>query len=447
MSSKISIIILCAGKGERMKSDLPKVLHKIAGKSMIAHVMDSIINLNPENLVTVINDSQESIKNKVSNIFNRADFAFQNNPRGTGDAVAIALKKIEGKKGIVLVLYGDTPFIEEKTIKKMISKIKNDDSAVVVLGFNTNSENSYGRLIFDENGNLKEIIEYKDASEGQRKIPTCNSGVMAVRADLIDELINQIGNDNAKEEYYLTDIVAIANDSGYNSSFVIADEDEVIGINTQYERSVAECKFQNKLRIKAMSEGVMMLDYNTVYLQKDTKFGKNVIIHQNVVIAGNVIIGDNVEIKAFSHLEDCIVKNNVIIGPYARIRPGTEINNDARIGNFVEIKKSLICEGAKINHLTYIGDSEIGKNANIGAGTVTCNYDGYSKFSTKIGEGAFIGSNTSLVAPVNIGNGAVIGAGSTIVKDVKDNSISRNEMPQINSEEKAIEYREKRGVK
>jgi len=440
MSSNISVIMLCAGKGERMKSDLPKVLHKIAGESMISHVMSSVLNLNLSGLVTVINDSQELVREEVSTIFPEAKFAFQNNPQGTGDAVSIARKEMNNKESIVLVLYGDTPFIEEDTIKKMVAKIDVDNNDVVVLGFNTDSDNRYGRLVIDGNNNLNEIIEYKDASDEQRKIATCNSGVMAIKGEITDELLSKIGNDNAKGEYYLTDIISIAKDSGYKSSFIIVDEDQVIGVNTQYERSIAEGKFQDRLRRKAMSEGVFMSDHNTVYMQKNTKFGKNIIIHQNVIIGKNVQIGDNVEIKPFSQLEECIVGNNVIIGPYARIRPGTEIGNDAKIGNFVEIKKSIISEGAKISHLTYIGDSEIGKDTNIGAGTVTCNYDGYNKSKTSIGENVFVGSNTSLIAPVNVGDGAIIGAGSTIIKDVSENSIARNQMPQVNNAGKAIEY-------
>jgi len=447
MSSNISVIMLCAGKGERMKSDLPKVLHKIAGESMISHVMSSVSNFNISDLVAVINNSQELVKDEVKNIFPEAKFAFQNNPQGTGDAVSIALQEFDNREDTLIILYGDTPFIEEETIRSMIDKVEVDSNDVVVLGFNNEADNRYGRLVIDDNNNLNEIIEYKDASDAQRKISICNSGVMAIRGENIEKLISEINNNNAKGEYYLTDIVSISKNNGLKSSFIIVEEDEVLGVNTQYERSIAENKLQDRLRLKAMSEGVFMADHKSVYLQKNTKFGRNVVIHQNVVIGKNVEIGDNVEIKAFSQLEECVIGNNVVIGPYARIRPGTEIGEGAKIGNFVEIKKSLIDEGAKISHLTYIGDSEVGKNANIGAGTVTCNYDGYNKLKTVIGENVFVGSNTSLVAPVNIGKGAVIGAGSTVIKEVMENSITRNQMPQINDEGKALKYRENRNNK
>ncbi len=444
MSYKITAIILAAGKGTRMKSDLPKVLHPIAGQSMISHVIDAVDELSIDHIVTVISSSQESVKQEVQARHNNADFVIQAEQLGTAHAVSEALPRLRANDDVAVVLYGDTPFVESATIQKMIDAVMADDkSAVVVLGFETPTPGAYGRLV-TSGDILTEIVEFKEASDEQRAINLCNSGVMAIRASLADELLSAVDNNNSKGEYYLTDIVAIAKQKGWTSRVIRTQEDEVLGVNSQAERAQAESILQNKLRAKAMVDGVMLIDPSSVMLQKDTRFGRNVIIHPNVVISGGVSIADNVEIKSFSHLEKCSIDNNAIVGPYARLRPGAKLGENVRIGNFVEIKKATISRGAKVNHLSYIGDADVGENTNIGAGVITCNYDGYNKYNTTIEENCFIGSNSSLVAPIKIQQGSIIGAGSTVIKDVPRDSIVINKMPQENRANKAETFREEK---
>jgi len=438
LNNEIAIIILAAGNGTRMKSPLCKVLHPVAGRTMIGHVLATAKSLKAKEVVTVLRDEQEAVAKEVTSFVPSAKIAIQKEQLGTGNAVKDALPNLVEGDGIVVVMYGDTPFIEAETILAMQSQLQ--DNAVCVLGFEAQDAGSYGRLVL-QGDSLSEIVEFKEASDAQKAIKLCNSGVIAIRSEYVNELIAEIDNKNAKCEYYLTDVVSIANSKGLKCSIVKCPEAEVMGVNSQGERAIAEDILQDKLRNKFMEEGVMLIAPQTVFFSMDTKIGQGVVIYPNVIFAGVVEIGDNVEVKSFSHVEGAKIGAGTMIGPYARIRPDTNIGQNAKIGNFVEVKKSEIGDEVKISHLTYIGDAKIGENANIGAGTVTCNYDGFDKFETNIGDGAFIGSNSSLVAPVNVGEGAIIGAGSTILSDVPDAAVAVNDMKQVIRKNRAEEFK------
>jgi len=430
----ISTIILAAGKGTRMKSDLPKVMHKIAGREMVNLVIDEVKSLNPLNVSVVVSDEmgehQEKLKKDHPNL--NINFAIQRERNGTGHAVNSGVEQISdlGKK--VIILYGDTPLTSQKTISEMLKSL--DEYDLCVLGFEETAENKYGRLVVDENENLKKIVEFKDANEDEKTITLCNSGVMAIKGDKIKELLNAIDNKNAAGEYYLTDVVEICEKKNYKKTYFITDKQEVLGVNSKTELANLERITQDSLRKQHMDNGVTLIDPTSTYFAFDTKIGKNSIIYPNVFFGASVVIGENTEIKSFSHIEEATISNGCIIGPFARIRPGSNLANNVKIGNFVEVKKSNLAKGSKIPHLSYIGDSEIGENSNIGAGTITCNYDGYNKHKTIIGDNVFIGSNSALVAPVKIGNGSVIGAGSVITKEVKENDLAVSRSKQINIE-------------
>ncbi len=412
-----------------MKNPLPKVLHKVVGKTLIENVLDTVTKFSPKLLIPILSPDVPEVIDLVKNKYPKSQIIFQKEKLGTGHAVKLTLKKLKGFKGIIIALYGDTPFIEVSTIKKMAATI-NDKTALCVLGFEQNSKNQYGRLVCDVNNRLKAIVEFKEAAPEHKKITLCNSGVMAFNGKYIEKIINKIDNKNSKGEYYLTDAVHITNGMGYECSVITADADEVMGINSQAERAMAEKMIQEKLRQKHLDNGVILTDPASVYFSKETEIAPGVIVEPFVVFKGKVKISEGAEIRSFSHLEDCVVKKNAIIGPYARLRPGADIGDEARIGNFVEVKKSKIGKGSKVNHLSYIGDTEMGVDVNVGAGTITCNYDGYNKFKTKIEDGAFIGSNTEIIAPVKIGKKAVIGAGTTVIKDAPANKITINEKKQ-----------------
>lgn len=440
MTSSLSIIILAAGKGTRMKSDLPKVMHKIASREMLNMVIDEAKKLEPQNITIVVSEEMQNFQEKIIDQHpeSKINFVLQKERHGTGHAVKTALEKIEklGKK--VLVLYGDTPLISSHTLKKMSEKL--EDSALCILAFDCFYENMYGRLVVDVNSNLKKIIEYKDASKNEREITLCNSGVVAIDGNQINKLLSQITNNNAAKEYYLTDIVAISAASKLNCSFIQTNEEEVLGVNSRAELAKIEAIKQNLLRKKMMDNGVTLIDPLSTYFAFDTKISHDVIIHPNVVFGTKVVVEKDVEIKSFCHIEGAEIGAGAVVGPFARIRPQTKIDQKVRVGNFVEIKKSHIKHGAKINHLSYIGDSEIGAESNIGAGTITCNYDGYNKFKTIIGKNVFIGSNSALVAPVKIGDGAVVGAGSIITKNVEKDELAVSRAKQTNLEEGGKKY-------
>lgn len=447
--SDLSIVILAAGKGTRMKSSIPKVLHKLSGREMVNLTIDTAKALKPNNIVVVISEDVTDFADRIisEHPTSKINFALQKERLGTAHAVEIGINALPKISKTVLILYADTPLLKEETLQEMVTKIQNKQSSVCVLGFDCEDENNkYGRLVVSRN-QLNKIVEYKDASLKERKIKLCNSGVIAVAGDKVKSLLAKVNNKNASGEYYLTDIVGLAKKAKLKCSYIKASESEVMGVNSRNDLAVAEAIKQNRLRGKLMENGVTMLNPQTVYLSFDTEIGNDVVIHPDVVFGSRVKIHSNVEIRSFCHLEGTEVKSGAIIGPFARIRPGTFVDNDVKIGNFVEIKKSNIAKGAKINHLSYVGDSEVGMQANIGAGTITCNYDGYNKFKTKIGKGAFIGSNTALIAPVTIGDNAVIGAGSVISKDVDDDDLAVARAKQIEIKNGGTKYHKQKSDK
>ncbi len=423
-----ALIILGAGMGTRMNSDLPKVLHKIAGAPMLVHAMKAGASLEPEKTVIVAGHGAEKVTAAAVAWDPDVATVLQTEQLGTAHAVAQAKDALDGFAGDALVLYGDTPFIQPETLESMAAARSSHD--VVVLGFEAADPGRYGRLV--TNGDtLERIVEFKDATDEERAITLCNSGVIMAKSDVLFDLISKVGNDNASEEYYLTDIIGIARDQGLSATVVSCDEAETLGVNSRAELAGAEAQFQARARAAALADGITLSDPDTVYFAHDTVIGRDTIIEPNVVFGPDVTIESDTTIRAFSHLEGCHVSRGSIIGPYARLRPGAELAENTKVGNFVEIKNAQIAAGAKVNHLSYIGDATIGEKANIGAGTITCNYDGFFKHQTTIGRDAFIGSNTMLVAPVTVGNGAMTGSGSVISDDVPDGALGLGRARQV----------------
>ena len=412
----LAIIILAAGKGTRMNSDLHKVLHPIAGRPMIEHLLASAAELNPERQVVVAGHGREQLEAQLGT---RAVIAVQDPQLGTGHAVQQAEAALTGFDGVVLVLYGDVPFVAAATMRAMIARLQAaDQPAVVVLGFEPADTLQYGRVINDGDRIVK-MVEHKDASEAERGGRLCNSGLMALRSADLFGLLARVGNDNAAGEYYLVDVVNVANADGRTCAVMVTrDPHEVEGINSRAELAQAEARWQHRRRAQAMDEGASLIAPGTVWFAWDTALGRDVLIEPNVLFGPGVTVADNVKIRANCHIEGAQIASGCEVGPFARLRPGTVLKAKAKIGNFVEVKKSVMGEGAKANHLSYIGDAEVGAGANIGAGTITCNYDGYFKYQTVIGERAFIGSNSALVAPVKIGADAIVAAGSAVTRDV-----------------------------
>ena len=417
----IALIILGAGMGTRMNSDTPKVLHQIAGAPMLVHAMRSGAALGPTRTVVVAGHGAEAVQKAAAAYDPHALVAIQSEQLGTAHAVAQARDGLDGFDGDALVLYGDTPFISPETLAAMTAARKTHD--IVGLGFHAADPGRYGRLVM-ENDQLDRIVEFKDASEAERAITLCNSGVVAADASTLFDLIDAVGNENAAGEYYLTDIVGIARSRGLSATVVTCDEAETLGVNSRVELAQAEQLFQAKARQQAQDDGVTMTAPDTVFFGYDTVIGRDTAIEPNVVFGPGVTVETGAVIRAFSHLEGCHVSRGAIVGPYARLRPGAELAEDVKIGNFVEIKNAQIAEGAKVNHLSYIGDAELGARTNVGAGTITCNYDGVFKHKTTIGADAFIGSNTMLVAPVSIGDAAMTGSGSVITRDVPNGDLA-----------------------
>jgi bifunctional UDP-N-acetylglucosamine pyrophosphorylase/glucosamine-1-phosphate N-acetyltransferase len=409
-----------------MKSALPKVLHRIAGRSMVGHVLDNLAALGVAKITVVIAPGMESVAKEVA----PHRTVIQQEQLGTAHAAAAARDALGKIDGSMLVLFGDSPFVTAETMGRLVarreapSSPQEDRPAVVVLGMRPVDPTGYGRLISDAKGNLSAIVEHRDADETQRAIPLCNSGVMAIDGAVLWDLIDAIENKNAKQEYYLTDIVAVARARGRNAAVVEAPAEELIGINSRAELAAAEALCQQRLRARAFENGVTMTDPTSVFLCADTRLGQDVTIGPNVVFGPGVSVADNVEIHAFSHIEGATIESGARIGPYARLRSGSKIGAGAHVGNFVETKNAVIGQGAKANHLTYLGDAEVGAKSNIGAGTITCNYDGFLKEKTTIGENVFIGSNSALVAPVTIGAGAMVAAGSVITRDVAPDALT-----------------------
>ncbi|MEM9589918.1 MAG: bifunctional UDP-N-acetylglucosamine diphosphorylase/glucosamine-1-phosphate N-acetyltransferase GlmU [Pseudomonadota bacterium] len=437
-------VVLAAGKGTRMKSDLPKVLHRIAGTSMLAHVLRTAAAAGVPQAAIVVGPGMDDVGDAGLAAAPEARVFVQQEQLGTADAVKSAADAYETAKGPVLVLYGDTPLLRPETVKAVLGELE-AGADLVVIGFEAADPTGYGRLLFDDKSRLSGIREEKDATPAERALTLCNSGIMAFRSgETLSGLIDRIGNDNAKGEYYLTDAVALAYQEGLQTRVVLSNGDEVLGVNSRTELSVAEGLMQRRLRTAAMEQGATLVAPETVFFSYDTAVGRDVLIEPNVIFGLGVTVEDGATIRAFCHLEKARVGPGAVVGPFARFRPGTELAQGARVGNFVEVKNAYLAEGAKVNHLTYIGDATVGPKANIGAGTITCNYDGFDKHRTEIGAGAFVGSNTSLIAPVTIGDGAYIGSGSVISKDVPNDALALSRAQQEGREGWAAMVRERR---
>ncbi|KRS14604.1 bifunctional N-acetylglucosamine-1-phosphate uridyltransferase/glucosamine-1-phosphate acetyltransferase [Roseovarius atlanticus] len=425
----ISLIVLAAGQGTRMNSDLPKVLHQIAGAPMLVHALRAGSALSPDRTVVVTGHGSQAVQAAAQDHDPEILTVHQATQDGTGHAVAQAETALAGYDGDAIVLYGDTPFISEDTLHRMVAARAQHD--VVVLGFEAADPGRYGRLVMSGD-TLEKIVEFRDADAATRAITLCNSGVIAASAPVLFDLIRAVTNDNAAGEYYLTDIVAIARDRGLSATAIACPEAETMGINSRAELAVAEAAFQARARATALEDGVTLTAPETVHFAYDTVLGRDTIVEPNVVFGPGVTVESGAHIKAFSHLEGCHVSRGAVVGPYARLRPGAELAEDTRIGNFVEIKNALIGEGAKVNHLSYIGDASVGEASNIGAGTITCNYDGVMKHRTEIGARVFVGSNTMLVAPVKLGDESMTGSGSVITSDVPAGALAIARSPQAN---------------
>ena len=425
----IAVVILAAGKGTRMVSDLPKALHNVANAPLLEHALRTAAILEPEKTVVVVGHEGEKVALEAQRIIEEVIIAEQKEQLGTAHAVSMAKDALKGFQGDILVLYADTPFISAETMEAIRNARATSD--VVVLGFKAKDPARYGRLI-THGDKLERIVEFKDASEEERAITLCNSGVMAGPAPLLFSLIEEIDNKNASGEYYLTDCVAHAHRTGKTIHVVTCDEKETLGVNSRQDLAIAETTFQERARQEHMENGVSFLAPDTVYFSFDTVIGRDSLIEQHVVFGPEATVESAAHIKAFCHIEGAHVSEGAIIGPFARLRRGAELGERASVGNFVEIKNAVIGDGAKINHLSYVGDAKVGTNANIGAGSVTCNYDGVMKHETTIGEAAFIGSNTMMVAPINIGKDAVTASGSVVTKDVPEGALAFARAPQEN---------------
>ena len=417
------IVVLAAGEGTRMKSALPKVLHKIAGRSMLAHALAAARELAPSSLAVVIGPDMDTVRAEALREVPSALVFVQAERKGTADAVLTARETLSRHKGDVLVLYADTPLLTAPTLQRLLSTL-DEGAGIAVLGFEAADPTGYGRLLTDAGGWLAAIREEKDASEEERRVRLCNSGVMGFRLDDLPGVLGRIGNANAKGEFYLTDAIEIARRSAVRAGVVVCAEEEVLGVNSRDQLAAAEAIFQARARLAAMREGVTLIAPETVWLSYDTRLGRDVVIEPNVFFGPGVTVEDGAEIKANSYIERSHIGRAARVGPFARLRPGADLGAHVHVGNFVEIKNSTLGEGAKANHLSYVGDGDVGAGANIGAGTILCNYDGYNKHRTEIGAQAFIGSNTSLVAPVKIGEGAYIGSGSVITRDVAPGALA-----------------------
>jgi bifunctional UDP-N-acetylglucosamine pyrophosphorylase / glucosamine-1-phosphate N-acetyltransferase len=420
----VAAILLAAGQGTRMKSDLHKVLHPIGGRPMIRHLLAAVDAFEPARKVVVVGSRREQLQAALPEV----SIAVQEPQLGTGHAVQAAEAAMAGFAGDVLILYGDVPLVSEATMRRLIdalhSPVGERTPGIAVLGFRPEDAGAYGRIIAGADGVIAKMVEYKDASADERAVTLCNSGMMAVRGELLFGLLTRVTNNNAQGEYYLPDIVMLAGEDGIASVVVETSATEVAGVNSRVELAQVEAMFQADKRHAAMVAGVTLIAPQTVFFSFDTGLGRDVLVEPYVVFGPGVRVEDGVTIHAHSHLEGCTVRNNAEIGPYARLRPGADIGAKAKVGNFVEVKNTTMAAGAKANHLTYLGDATVGEKANVGAGTITCNYDGYFKHKTQIGAGAFIGSNSALVAPVTIGDGAIVGAGSVVTKDVSADALA-----------------------
>ncbi|MCB6177401.1 bifunctional UDP-N-acetylglucosamine diphosphorylase/glucosamine-1-phosphate N-acetyltransferase GlmU [Rhodobacter sp. Har01] len=426
---QVSLIILAAGQGTRMNSDTPKVLHKLAAAPLLHHAMAAGRALDPARTVVVVGHGGDQVARAAQDCDETAEVVVQDEQNGTAHAVAQAAPLLADAPGQALVLYGDTPFIRPETLQAMLDA--RDRHAVVVLGFHAADPGRYGRLL-TRGDDLLAIREFKDASPEERSLTLCNSGVICAEARTLFRLVSQVGNANAAGEYYLTDIVELARAQGLSAGVVICDESQTLGINTRAELAAAEAAFQARARAEALENGVTLTAPETVFFALDTHIGRDAVIGPNVIFGPGVTIESGAEIKGFCHLEGCHVSRGADVGPFARLRPGAELAEDVHVGNFVEIKNAILDQGVKVGHLTYLGDADVGEHTNIGAGTVTCNYDGVMKHRTTIGKRVFIGSDTMLVAPVTIGDGALTGSGSVITEDVPAEAVALARARQTN---------------
>ncbi len=450
-SERLAVVVLAAGLGTRMKSERPKVLHAIAGKPMLRWVLDAAEALTPEKIVIVVGPGQEAVAAAAAPHAS----VVQQERLGTANAVEAARTELEGWHGIqgrgdVLVLYGDVPFVSPETLRAMLALRRHPDGGeMIALGFEPADPHGYGRLILDGHGNVIGICEQSEIDADPQKsahgaIGLCNGGTLLADGEVLFAMLERVGNDNAKGEYYLTDVFELANHNARRTQVYVAPEEEVMGINDRADLAAAERVAQERLRRKAMLEGATLIGAETVFLREDTVLGPDTVVHPHVVFGPGVTVARGCEIKSFSHLEGCTLAEGAVVGPYARLRPGAEIGVGAKVGNFVEVKNARLEPGAKANHLSYLGDAEVGAEANIGAGTITCNYDGFAKHRTQIGAGAFVGSNSALVAPVRIGAGAIVGAGSTITEDVADDALAVARGAQTQVEGGARRFRQSR---
>ncbi|MES2146255.1 MAG: bifunctional UDP-N-acetylglucosamine diphosphorylase/glucosamine-1-phosphate N-acetyltransferase GlmU [Pseudomonadota bacterium] len=429
---RFAVIVLAAGQGSRMRSDTHKVLHPIASRPLLLHLLDRVDALGADKRVVVVGKGREQVEQAIAG--RATEIAVQAEQKGTGHAVQQAGSTFTGYDGPILILYGDTPFVEAGTLGRMLDRLDAQDRpGVVVLASRQSDPANYGRIVLADGDRIERMVEFRDATPQERAIDLCNSGMMAVRSGDVFRWLDQVRNDNAAHEYYLPDIVNIAAAEGREAVVIIGDPYEAAGVNSRAELAHLELEWQRRRREEILDEGATLIDPESVWFAFDTKLGRDVTVEPHVVFGPGVSVADGATIHAFSHIEGATIGAGASIGPFARIRPGTELAENTKVGNFVELKKARVAAGAKVNHLSYIGDTAIGAKANIGAGTITCNYDGFGKYPTVIGEGAFIGSNSALVAPVTIGAGAIVGAGSVITKDVAADSL-------------AVERSEQRGI-
>ena len=420
---RFAVVILAAGQGTRMRSDTHKVLHPIASRPLLLHLLDRVDALGADERVIVVGKGRDQVEIALRD--RDVAIAHQAEQKGTGHAVQQAADALAGYDGAVLVLYGDTPFVKAETLRRMLDRLNGDEGpGVVVLASQPDDPLKYGRIILAQGDRIAKMVEYKDATDAERAVRLCNSGMMAVRSRDLFRWLERVCNDNAAQEYYLPDIVNIAAAEGREAVVIEGDPYEAAGVNSRAELAHLELEWQRRRREQALDEGATLIDPESVWFAYDTKLGRDVTVEPHVVFGPGVEVADGAIIHAFSHIEGAIIGAQASIGPFARIRLGTRLADRTKVGNFVELKKAEVGEGAKVNHLSYVGDSEVGPRSNIGAGTITCNYDGFGKYRTVIGEGAFIGSNTALVAPVTIGARAIVGAGSVITRDVEPDSLA-----------------------
>lgn len=421
-SRSLAVVILAAGQGTRMKSSKHKVLHPLAGRPMLLHLLESAAALEPAKQIVVVGAGREQVEKAVSG--RGVEIAVQAEQLGTGHAVAQAGEALQRFDGDVLILYGDVPLVRAETMRAMIDRLHAEDHpACVVLGFRPKDAAAYGRIIAEADGRIGKMVEYKDATEAERAVDLCNSGLMAVRSEDLFALLSRVRNENAAGEYYLPDIVMLAAADGRNSAVIETAADEVAGVNSRAELAAVEAQWQATRRMEAMRDGVTLVAPETVFFAHDTVLARDVTIEPNVVFGPGVVVEEGATIHAFCHLEGAHIGKDASVGPFARLRPGAELGEKTKVGNFVEIKKATLGCGAKVNHLSYVGDATVGQEVNIGAGTITCNYDGYFKHQTIIGDRAFIGSNSALIAPVRIGRDAIVAAGSAVSRDVGDGEL------------------------